>query len=403
MPSLRFLEIYPVKIKGEDAFCLRDPDGYVADPIFLTPHACFVALMLDGTHSPEGIREAFMRQFAGSSISAGEIESVIEALDEQLLLDSPRFGQHQGRIDGAFAASPVRDAFFAGRGYPREPKKLNAFLGGFFKDAKGPGALPQAPPGKEPASGLFVPHIDFYRGGWCYAHAYKALLERRAPKRVFLLGVAHAGSPAPFIFSRKNFSTPHGVLAIDEGSLFLLEERLGSKFFEHEILHRSEHSLEFQAVWLASLYRDKERPKIIPVLCSLFGNGKLPATPLQLQEIEQAIAVFQDIAAQPETLVLASVDLAHVGPRFGDEEPLGPAMAARTQTQDKISLEAVKNGDAEGFWRSVIEDGNKRKICGLSAIYTALRLLGKRKGHVLAYGQALDPAGGIVSFASAIF
>jgi hypothetical protein len=97
------------------------------------------------------------------------------------------------------------------------------------------------------------------------------------------------------------------------------------------------------------------------------------------------------------------VDLAHVGPRFGDPEALDETLAQRTQRQDEMSLAAVAAGQAGGFWRSVTADGNKRKVCGLPALYCALRILGRRKGEVLAYGQALDPAGGIVSFASAAF
>jgi hypothetical protein len=51
----------------------------------------------------------------------------------------------------------------------------------------------------------------------------------------------------------------------------------------------------------------------------------------------------------------------------------------------------------------VMSDGNKRHVCGLSATYSALRLLEGADGKVLKYGFAPDPAGGIVSFASMSF
>jgi len=57
----------------------------------------------------------------------------------------------------------------------------------------------------------------------------------------------------------------------------------------------------------------------------------------------------------------------------------------------------------------VAAHGNPRKVCVLSALYTALRLIsalaGERPatGRLLAYEQAEDPAGGVVSFAGAIF
>ena len=70
---------------------------------------------------------------------------------------------------------------------------------------------------------------------------------------------------------------------------------------------------------------------------------------------------------------------------------------------DTRSLQACSEGNAEAFWNSVVSDGNRRHVCGLSATYAALRLLGDVEGKVLKYGFAPDPAGGIVSFASMSF
>ena len=62
---------------------------------------------------------------------------------------------------------------------------------------------------------------------------------------------------------------------------------------------------------------------------------------------------------------------------------------------------------ADDFFMSVVSDGNKRKVCGLSALYTAVRLIAALAGdspctgNLLSYAQAEDPAGGMVSFAGA--
>jgi len=89
-----------------------------------------------------------------------------------------------------------------------------------------------------------------------------------------------------------------------------------------------------------------------------------------------------------------------VGPRFGDHEPVSPALAARTSAYDRDVLEAIVAGDAEAFWRRVTAGGNPQRIDALSAVYLALRLLEPVCGRLLRYGTAEDPAGGIVSFAS---
>ena len=44
--------------------------------------------------------------------------------------------------------------------------------------------------------------------------------------------------------------------------------------------------------------------------------------------------------------------------------------------------------------------GNPQRIDALSALYAALRILEPVQGQLLHYGQAPDPAGGIVSFAA---
>jgi len=70
---------------------------------------------------------------------------------------------------------------------------------------------------------------------------------------------------------------------------------------------------------------------------------------------------------------------------------------------DAQSLRHVAAADAEGFWNSVMADGNKRHVCGLTATYTALRLLKGTSGSLKRYAFAPDPAGGLVSFAAATF
>ena len=44
-----------------------------------------------------------------------------------------------------------------------------------------------------------------------------------------------------------------------------------------------------------------------------------------------------------------------------------------------------------------------RGVCGLTATYTALRLLKGTEGSLKRYAFAPDPAGGLVSFAAAVF
>jgi len=166
-------------------------------------------------------------------------------------------------------------------------------------------------------------------------------------------------------------------------------------------------------LWLKYLWRDKT-PNWVPILCSSFTNFCPDRPPSSVATIEDAILGMGEILKKrvksgQNVLILAGVDLAHVGPRFGDEEKLGPELDQRIESEDRKSLDLAMKLEADKFYMSMVSDGHWRKVCGLSALYTGLRLIkgmtdGKiQEGRLLTYGLADDPLGGVVSFASAIF
>ena len=65
-------------------------------------------------------------------------------------------------------------------------------------------------------------------------------------------------------------------------------------------------------------------------------------------------------------------------------------------------LRAVAAGDPLGFFGAVSLDGDARRICGLSPIYTFLRALPAVEGRLLRYTQWPDPEGA-VTFCAAAF
>ena len=65
-------------------------------------------------------------------------------------------------------------------------------------------------------------------------------------------------------------------------------------------------------------------------------------------------------------------------------------------------LEAVMGGEPGAFFDSVAADGDRRRICGLSPIYTFLRALPGVRGRLIRYSQWPDPEGA-VTFCAAAF
>jgi hypothetical protein len=107
--------------------------------------------------------------------------------------------------------------------------------------------------------------------------------------------------------------------------------------------------------------------------------------------------------SKKKVCVIASVDLAHVGARFGDRELQDEAYLKRLHSEDTEMLKYAELLDAEGFRNSVQKDHNSRKICGYPAIYTLLNVIEASEGKLLKYSQYADQTNSTVSFASMSF
>jgi AmmeMemoRadiSam system protein B len=188
-----------------------------------------------------------------------------------------------------------------------------------------------------------------------------------------------------------------------------LARQLGPEVFADELAHRAEHSLEFQAVYLRGhdLVSVDSGRTIVPILCqalqAYIPPGESPATSTTAQRFIEAM--MTTIARSGKRVcVIAGADLAHVGPQFGDPEPLTPAALNTVHQRDLEMLRHVCAGDGEGFYAQVMEDSDARRICGLAPIYYTLAITGANQGDLRKYTQWADPsATSAISFASVIF
>jgi MEMO1 family protein len=88
---------------------------------------------------------------------------------------------------------------------------------------------------------------------------------------------------------------------------------------------------------------------------------------------------------------LASIDLAHLGPRYGDSRGLTPDEAARIEVADRELLRFAEDGDAEGFFCHNQLAKDERRVCGFGALYLLLRLLPGARGTLLRYERTTFP------------
>jgi MEMO1 family protein len=409
-PRLRQVEAFPVEHEGRKCVALRDPAGYTASIVLLHGPLLDIVSLFDGEHTVADIQAALMRRH-GELIERRRIEEVVEALDHQGFLDSAAFAERQAAVDESFLASPTRPATHAGTAYPIDAEALRQAIDAYFTPPEGPGSIdgdgasgPERAP-RPDVRGLIAPHIDFHRGGPAYAWAYRDLAERSQADLFVIFGTCHAGMAHPFALTRKDYASPFGNVPVDRDFVEALAARARQDCFGAELAHRVEHSIEFQAVFLRYLYAGARPIQIVPILTSFAHEamlrGRRPEDDPRVPRFFDAVA--ETIASSGRRVVLvAGADLAHMGPRFGDPEPVSAMELVRIEREDRAMLEPVAAGDSQGFFEAVASDGDRRRICGYSPIYALLRTLGAASGSVKRYGQWPDP-NGVVSFASVVF
>lgn len=400
----------PAEEDGKPVFVLRDLEELTDKPLALSGGGMLLISLLDGKRNAARLKDEFKAN-SGADIEVPVILDLVQALDDAGYLETPAVAAKRAKAAELFRGNPKRPAVFAGPSYPAEPGKLGEHLKTFFTADKGPGKENAESPSKPAPLGLIAPHIDFTRGGPAYAWAYQALSERTPPDIVVALGVAHVSPDSPWVFTHKSYETPFGPMEVDDELYQKLSSRVWYEPRVDEWVHKNEHSLEFQAVWLKHLWGEKA-PKWIPILVSSFERFSPEKAPSSVPTIEKALkdlgmVLRAEIAKGKTVMILNGIDLAHVGRRFGDDLDVTPALEKKIETEDRKSLIDAMALDADGFYTSVVSDEHWRKVCGLSALYTGLRLMKEigatKPGRLLSYGQAPDPAGGLVSFASAIY
>lgn len=404
MPKIRAgVEAVPASYQGREVLVLRDRTGISADLAVDRSSASILALM-DGSSSLRDIQVVLMRQRGLGLVSLDEIQTFVETLDSHFLLDNERYRNHLLDVSNRFRQERLRPASHAGSAYAEDPETLRRQLEGYFQPPNGPGH-PNHDRASACSMGLVVPHIDFDRGGRCYAWGYAALQDIDRVELFVILGTCHLPMEQPFALTTKVFETPLGRTPSDAELAEAIVQRSGQDLFQDEIAHRAEHTIEFQLIFLQYLLGDERPLRVLPVLCGGFHEMMAqrilpPSHPPYRQGLEAIREVLSDSSRR--ICVIASADLSHLGPQFGDPYPVSTGDLPRIEREDRAMLEPVLEGDADRFYRFILGEGDRRRICGLPPIYTLLQMIRPGEIRLLKYDQAHHPQA-TVTFASAGF
>ncbi len=385
LPRLRRLDIVPVQHGRDTVFGLRDPSGLAPDTMAVSAGALLIIQLLDGEHTMREIQTEVARH-TGQFVPSVQIEQMLRQLDENLLLETPRFAAHRDRREQDYRAAGVRSCAHAKGGYPTDREDFARMVEAWVQ------ALPER---ESPVAGELVgaiaPHIDFERGAPGYAHVYRDLAEACEAELFVILGTDHFGD-TQFAATRNDFETPLGRARTARDVLDRLESEFVGDLFEGELQHIGEHTIEFQVVLLQHfLERDFE---IVPLLCGgLDEEFEADSGTVENAEVQSIVECLQELLQEDErrACIIASADLSHVGPRFGAARPLTSADLRPVEEHDRAVLAAAMAGDGEGMFQLASQRGNDTNICGLAPMYVLVKALGKFRGELLDYRQATSP------------
>lgn len=379
-PRLRPIHIVPMMHQGQPALMLRDPLRLSDRVMVVSQQLGPILAMLDGTRSLDELRASLMIR-AGMRVSNGELQQVIDQLDDALLLHSERFLEACDAALIEYRVAPHRQPSAAGASYPSGPDELAAMLDTYLDGAsEGP---------TFDGRGVVSPHIDYERGGSVYAEVWrKATDMARAAEVAVILGTDHNGGEGTLTLTCQNYATPYGVLPTATGVVDAVAEAIGTEFaFEEELHHVGEHSVELAAVWLHHV-RDREPIELVPILTGSFHHFiSTPFEPSTDPTIAAALKALDNALDGRAALIVAAGDLAHVGPAFGGAVPVDFASRARLAAADDALIDIICAGDAEAFYHQIEAENDQRNVCGLAPIYLTLRLLGKTSGECAGYDR----------------
>ncbi len=389
----------PVHYDGQHSrlyYGIRDPFNLSDELVAMPADLFYIVQFFDGRHSFAAIRHEYYQKF-GRELPPKRLLNLHQKLDDLYLLDNDQSQRKFTDIKTRFRSETVRKPACAGSSYPDNADELMTFYAEYSSRAESTLARKIE---QKPAKALVAPHIDPRLGGAIYAQTYGALADGAHRDVFILLGISHQHMQNCFALTYKNFETPLGIVKTDAEIVHQIAGFCDTDFFADEIFHRDEHSIEFQ---IPALQAYLNHPfQIVPILCNF---NHYMSTDYQHQFTQMCGALRTILRQQGRnTCIIAAVDLAHVGPRYGDPFTPDPYILMQVETFDYEILRSLQTGDADTFQTLFVESGNRFHVCGYAALRTLLAVLPSSRGYLLGYDHAImDDDQSRVTFAGMIF
>lgn len=421
-PRLRPVRGFPAQADGQTVLGLADARQISEKMVFTNPSVQVILPKLDGTRDLDQIAAEI-----GRGLTREMLEMLVAQLDDAALIEGPTFEALWTKVKADFDSAPVlppastaamADALVGqalGEGATEEQKAqlgagklreaMDAWMAAALKEAEDPSfdELPRA---------IVAPHLDYPRGWMNYGAVWGRVRVVERPDRVVILGTNHFGQCTGVCGCDKGYQSPLGVCEADGELIALMRARLGDAIFAHRFDHEREHSIELQIPWVQHCLGADGDGKFCRVFAALVhdpsvNNGEsYDGAGVALQPFVEALKA--SLRALPgKTLVVASADLSHVGPMFGDPKPLAgedeEAGAARHRvfSHDREMLELYRQRKPDELVASMAWQQNPTRWCSTGNLVAAMMAVEPVEVRLLNHAAAMDEQGmGMVSSAA---
>lgn len=317
------------------------------------------------------------------SVPRERLVELVEMLDKHALIWGPTFKEREAAFLALInekGVLPRGAAWMLGE----DEDTVRTQFDQWFSETEDP-ELETAP------KALVLPHLDFHRGWPLFAAGYLALKGTPAPDRVVILGTNHFGIGDGVVGTNWTWETPLGRVPQDTALHEAMTSRLGAGFTADQLDHVPEHSIQLHLPWLQHVFG------AVPVFAALIPSPLIP----MISEDGGRTSTDDFVAALKEsladlggtTLFIASSDLSHVGPQFGEPTPVDDDRKIDVEQHDRDMLAKFLEGDSRGFVEAMTWSKNPTRWCSVGNMSVLLDLVGVGEIELLDYRQAVDPKG----------
>jgi MEMO1 family protein len=383
LPKIREdVTVQVLKYEDEKMLLLSDPSLIAEDDIMIPTGFYPLFSFLNGNIKYEDFKNEILKNSNDGERLLLAVEKLIDDLDEYCYLLTDNYFEKKNDID-QYLMLDVRPPILSGFSYSEDKQ---AYIESIDSILNAYNYIPET----KQAEAIIAPHIDFTVGDSAI-NAYSAIyqtIENTDAETFIIFGTSHYTDTSPFMLTRKNYSTPEGLIPTDNELLDLLSHKIDISKYTNEMAHRNEHSIEFQACLLQRKFSGKNI-KILPILAGsiqeYFLQNKSPEVEAEYSGFIRALKEsINDLGRK--VCFIASGDFAHIGARHNSQIVDAMNSLSELEKEDKVIFDIIGKNNKPEFIRHFFGNKDIWQVCGAAAFYALMQMCQYSNYQCVYYG-----------------